>query len=449
MLLSIGTVMGESVDEKTVALHSIGCRTNQQEMTVLKQELLSAGYSIVEKMGDARLIIVNTCSVTSCTESKTGRLLSSISRDCPQAQILVTGCFAQQKKQQIASIKGVRWVVGNREKNNIVAIIEQNQGGVFCPDICSEDALLHSRTAIHGVDQKRTRYSLKIQEGCSFGCAYCIVPSLRGPSRSLKRNELIDAVKTAVATGYKEIVLAGTHIGQYKDPETGGGFLELIKELVNTDGDFRIRLSSVDPRDLSDELMEIVGSEKKVCDHLHLSIQSFSAEVLKKMDRPWSDLQSFVQRLRGFRKANPSAGLGGDFIVGHPGETEECFLETLNQIESIGFSYGHVFRFSKRPGTKACDLKEQVPGFQKSARSAALRKTLTTCRRAFLSGLVGETFKIIVEAEKPVRGVTSNYIKVHVPECTATRNTWLQVRINEPDADGYCIAEKSRMEGKI
>ncbi|KMQ50940.1 tRNA-t(6)A37 methylthiotransferase [Chitinispirillum alkaliphilum] len=426
---------------KTVALCTIGCRTNQEEMGTLKQNLLSAGYLVTDKPDIADVIIVNTCSVTALTESKTEKMIGSYSRDFPRAALLVTGCLAQQKKSDLTKFPGVKWVVGNREKGKIIQIIQQYEEGVFCPEISDGDVLESKDNRLHSVDPKKTRYSIKIQEGCSFQCAYCIVPSLRGPSRATGMTELLDSFKQAIDIGYKEIVLTGTHIGQYRDPSSGADLLSLIEEILKTSGNFRVRLSSIDPRDLTNELIEMIAGEEKICDHLHLSIQSFSPRVLERMNRPWREVESIVHKLTDLRKRNPLVGLGGDFIVGHPGETEEDFLYSLNIVEQLLFSYGHVFRYSRRPGTSADTFSDQLPETVKTHRSTTLREVLDSTRKKFLSTLQGQSFNIITESEMPVKGITSNYIKVRVPGVTAVRNTWLNVKVLESVHNDYCIAE--------
>ncbi len=425
---------------RKVALHSIGCRTNQEELEALSVGLQAAGFCITEDLTSADIVIVNTCSVTSFTESKTRRFLNGLSRSAPQAKLLITGCFAQQKGAILKENPQVKWIVGNGEKQRIVSILKSELSGCFLSDVTS----LHTLPADTGVGDPissgRTRFSLKIQEGCDFRCAYCIVPALRGKSRSAPSVDLNENFRRAVDAGFKEIVITGTHIGQYRNAEGSKHLVELLESFFKNDGDYRIRLSSLDPRDLSDDLISLMTSEAKLCPHLHISIQSFSPDVLKAMKRPYSDLESLMGRIESFRNLMPTAGLGADFIVGFPGETELMFELTLQRVQKLGFTYGHVFRFSKRPGTEASQMSEQVSESEKSRRSEMLRSTLLNSRVNFLCSLSGKPLRIIVEKEHPVRGTTDNFIKVEIPGIRAGRNTWLTVFVENKTQGGHCLA---------
>jgi len=456
-----------------VALRSIGCRTNQEEAAALRAELLSFGYSIVEEIKDADIIIVNTCSVTAFAESKTRRFIQSLLGAAPGAKILVTGCFAQQHGVSIRRYPGVEWVVGNADKHRIPSIISAEGGGGRLSDIGADSPVFWGHSVPEVADGARTRFSLKIQEGCDFRCAYCIVPALRGPSRCAPKDKLVDTFKRAVDKGYKEIVLTGTHIGQYRQvvvsnsvsmvdltdgavsaeidaglngrSQSGhqaGGLEALLEEFLKVGGDYRIRLSSLDPRDLTDALIEEVGGNPRMCDHLHVSVQSLCAEVLSFMDRPYGDLDLLMDRLRGFRERYPAAGLGADLIVGHPGESDAMFETTLRGVEAVGFTYGHVFRYSRRLGTKSAKMRGQIAESVKKFRSAALLDALQKKREKFLSLIFARPLYIIIESESPVRGVSGNYIKVEVPGVTASKNTWMRVGLTGDRCGGYYAAMK-------
>jgi threonylcarbamoyladenosine tRNA methylthiotransferase MtaB len=422
-----------------VALRSIGCRTNQEEAAALRAELLSQGFSVVDELEDADVIVVNTCSVTSLAESKTRRFIQSLSGVAPGAKILVTGCFAQQHGVSIQKYPGVEWVVGNADKHRIPSIIGAMGGGAFLSGIDTESPVFWGDNVSDPISSGRTRFSLKIQEGCDFGCAYCIVPALRGPSRSAPKSRLVDTFKKAVGMGYKEIVLTGTHIGQYRE---AGGLEALLAEFLKVGGDYRIRLSSLDPRDLTDALIAMAGEEPRVCDHLHVSVQSLCAEVLSSMDRPYGDLDSLIERLRGFREKYPAAGLGADFIVGHPGESVAMFEATMRGAEAVGFTYGHVFRYSRRLGTKSAKMPGQIAESEKKRRSAALLDLIQKSREKFLSLIFARPLYIIIESGSPVRGVSGNYIRVEVPNVTAARNTWMRVVLTGEKRGGCRVAER-------
>jgi len=450
---------------KAAALRSIGCRTNQEEAAALRAELLTLGFSVVDELENADVVIVNTCSVTSAAESKTRRFIRSLSSAAPDAKILVTGCFAQQHGESIRKYPGVEWVVGNADKHRIPSIIAAaaSGNGAHLSDIDTGSPVFWGDNVTDPVTSGRTRFSLKIQEGCGFGCAYCIVPSLRGPSRSAPKNRLVDTFKKAVDMGYKEIVLTGTHIGQYRqvvdnDRVNGlelinggqsGGLEALLTEFLKVGGDYRIRLSSLDPRDLTDTLIAMAGESPRICGHLHVSVQSLCAETLSYMGRPYGDLDLLMDRLRGFREKYPEAGLGADFIVGHPGESDAMFEATLRGAEAAGFTYGHVFRYSKRLGTKSAKMPGQIAESVKKSRSAALLGLLQKNREKFLSLIFARPLCIIIEAENPVRGVSGNYIRVEVPDTEAARNTWMRVALTGEKRDGCCVAERLPPDGNL
>jgi threonylcarbamoyladenosine tRNA methylthiotransferase MtaB len=401
---------------------------------------------VVDDPKTADIVIVNTCSVTSATEAKTKRLLHAISRDAPKAGVLVTGCLAQQKPSDFKNYDNVLWVVGNAHKHEIPSLLSKSPGGVFFSEITASPLPLPDFIA-PPAPGRRTRLPVKIQEGCDRRCAYCIVPFLRGPSRSASMAGIVDTCAKALDEGYKEIILTGTHIGQFHD-DTGKGLIALVERLLQINGDFRVRLSSLDPRELTDELCEVVGNGKKMCDHLHVSLQSLSPAVLKMMSRSYTSFGKVVGLLEQFRATYPDAGLGADFIVGFPGETETLFAETINLVEQIGFSYAHLFRFSARPGTAAAALTEKIPEQVKTERSERLRAVIEKNRGRFALRQCGRLHRIIVEQESPLRGMTSNYLGVEGASFSAFHNSWIDVTIDGIMKNGRfgCKAHKIRHE---
>ncbi|NLW31243.1 MAG: tRNA (N(6)-L-threonylcarbamoyladenosine(37)-C(2))-methylthiotransferase MtaB [Fibrobacter sp.] len=418
--------MSEKLKAGSVAVRSIGCRTNQEEMTALKYQLQDQGYNVVENCADADIVVVNTCTVTAFTEVKTKRMIKKIHQQAPLAKIMVTGCMAQNKPDEFKTIQGINWIVGNTFKNRITSIVQNSSKGVYhCEfdenwkDSQPEQILIKK---IH--PGGKTRFPVKIQEGCDFGCAYCIVPSVRGPSRSYHMDQIIKVCYNAVDAGYKEIVITGTHIGQFRY-----GLVNLIRKILEKKGDFRIRLSSLDPRDLSSELLELISDNERVCDHLHVSLQSLSTQVLKRMERPYDSVSDLVGLLNEFREKCPHGGLGADLIAGFPGETDKMFDTTLKRVSDLNLSYAHVFRFSARPGTKACNMSDQIDEKTKSMRSSLLREAIEKSRALFIRNMKNVKKRIIVESEKPCRGLTSNYIHVEIPDYGKEKNSWLDVNV--------------------
>lgn len=425
-----------------IALRSIGCRTNQEEMTALGYELRRAGFLVSDSVADVDIVIVNSCCVTGCTESKTRRLLRSISRAAPNARIMVTGCLAQHQPQELLSQQEVHWVVGNTRKTDICGILDRAQGGVFHTEMQPDLPVPEPPAPGEPLLSARTRYPVKIQEGCDFRCAYCIVPLVRGPSRSVALDTVLSAVRKAVESGFKEVVLTGTHIGQYR-AERCHGIGELLEHVLRIEGDFRVRLSSIDARELGRDLVGMVGEQPRVCDHLHVSVQSLSPDVLTAMGRGATDVDSLLERLSEVHELCPDCSLGGDFIVGFPGESESMFEQTCEAVERAGFTYGHVFRYSPRPGTRASTMPDQVPGEIKKQRAARLRELLARRRTAFVAGQKGTRLRIVVERQRPVRGLTSNFLHVRLDTASAPRNTWLDVELSGEVADDgrYCMAQ--------
>jgi len=425
-----------------VAFVAVGCRTNQEEAATLRAELASAGFAIADNTDHADIVIVNTCTVTGSTEARIRRTIRSIHRQHPDVRILVTGCLAQQRPKELASEPGVRWVVGNRHKSEIPRIIG-GPGGVFYSGFQpSPDESLEVADAVEAPDSAaRTRFPLKIQEGCNYQCAYCIVPSVRGPSRCADASQIVRAATRALDIGYHELVLTGTHIGQFRHADCLD-LSALLQRLVALDGDFRIRLSSVDPRDISERLVAMVGSHPRVCRHLHVSVQSLSDAVLTAMHRSDISAARIVEELAALRARHPDVAIGGDFIAGFPGETLEMFRQTLDNVLSIGFAYGHVFRFSPRPGTPAASMGDTVDEAEKSRRSEALRALIRETRAGFVRSVVGTRQRMVVEQESPVQGLTSNYLRLGIAGVTRPRNSWCDVTIRtfDPDTD-TCTGE--------
>jgi threonylcarbamoyladenosine tRNA methylthiotransferase MtaB len=270
------------------------------------------------------------------------------------------------------------------------------------------------------------------------------VPLLRGSSRSASLTGIHDVCRRAVESGFKEIVLTGTHIGQYRDA-TEGGLWALLEKITGISGDYRIRLSSLDPRDLSGALIRLAATHPRVCDHLHVSVQSLSQKVLDRMNRSATDSGSIVELLAKARADFPRMGIGADFIAGFPGETEAQFEETVDNVRKIGFSYGHVFRYSRRPFTPAASFPDHLDEKEKTRRSARLRAVIDECRSDFIRGCEGSVQRIIAETEEPVTGYSSNYLRLEARGALCKRNDWCAAVVDAYDPGiGRCIASVAR-----
>ena len=411
---------------RTVALRSIGCRTNQQELSTLTFRLLKAGFSISDEVDDADVVIVNTCCVTGLTESRTRRLIQALTRKAPQARFLVTGCMVQKDPLLLAPV--AYWIVGNARKENIPEIIDNEPAGIYVAPLNADPLGLNAddfvRSALEA--SKLTRIPVKIQEGCNFRCSYCIVPSVRGPSRCAPLAGILAAFRAASQGGAKEIVVTGTHIGQYRHGECDG-LVSLLGWILEIPGEFRVRLSSIDPRELTPELLEMIGTNPRICAHAHVSVQSLDPDILTAMNRPSIDFERMVGDLAGFRTRFPNAALGGDFIAGFPGESEAQHRRTLLTIAMVGFTHGHVFRYSPRPGTPAAAMGSQNAEEVKKTRAADLQNALESQNDRFMLAQIGTLTRIIVEETSPVRGTTPNYLRISVPDSNAPRNSLLDV----------------------
>ena len=425
---------------RAVALRSVGCRTNQQELVALAADLAAAGCRLVRDCRHADTIIVNTCCVTAAAEGKSRRLVAQVARAAPGARVLVTGCCAQADPSALAGMRSVQWVIANSHKQRIAALLDSP------PGVYHGAPLEHPRpgallSADMGRALGRTRLPVKIQEGCSNRCAYCIVPRVRGPSRSVSADSVVELCRRAAGAGTREIVLTGTHIGQFHDGASG---LEaLCGRLAALGGDFRVRLSSLDPRDLTDGILALLGSSPRFCPHIHVSVQSFAPDVLHGMGREATDTERLVERLAAFRARYPHAALGADLIVGFPGESDGMFARTVDGVRAAGFTHGHVFRFSARPGTPAALMRPRVESAVARDRHARLCAHLAALNESFLAGCIGQPHRLVIEQAEPVRGLSGNYIRVRVDGGQARPGEWLDVMLTGRlrSAREQCTAE--------
>lgn len=396
---------------KKIAFYSFGCRTNKEEIDTLASQFRAGGFEIIYNEKDfsaADFIIVNTCSVTLTAESKNYRFINSLAKKYPQAKIVATGCLAQQNPEKFA--ENVDFVVGNAEKGGIFEIIINNKSGIFAGKIDENTKLSLPKTIENPQNSDRTRFSIKIQEGCNSFCSYCIVPYLRGKPRSADFDEIITHAKNAIDLGYNEIVLTGTHIGQFAD--SGKTYIALAEKIISFSPNIRLRLSSMNPNDCDEKLFEFMLKNEQICRHLHIAVQSLSPKILIAMNRNPKSMEQLFENLQKYRKFLPSLNLGGDFIVGFPGETDENFAETIENIKKFGFNYGHVFTYSQRPQTPAAEMQNQIDEKTKKSRSEILRNLFVEQKQKFAERQIGGNEKIIIETDGELDGLTGNYLRV-------------------------------------
>lgn len=401
----------QQAETRSVAFYALGCRANQLEASALADEFRSHGWQITSFSEKASLYIINTCTVTADGDKESRRIIRQAKRRNPDAQVAVTGCYVQVAPGQVAAIEGVNYVIGNNFKQDIYRIVQEAQPEdgplVRVSEMDKSRIMVGASTAnVH-----RTRASLKIQDGCDFKCTYCIIWVARGPSRSLPGAFLKQQFADLVAQGQHEIVLTGINIGQYQDPENGADLAALLRELVTVPGTYRIRLSSLDPAEVTPDLLDVMADfPEKICPYLHLSLQSAQDDVLKLMARRHrvADLDALCERILA---KLPDAAIGADVIAGFPGETAERFAATYGVLDRLPLSYFHTFTYSPREGTPAADFPDQVPIGERQERTRQLIALSDAKNLTYRQKHLGERLHVLVE-ESGTQGLTENYISV-------------------------------------
>ncbi len=397
---------------KRAFVQSFGCRASQADGAAIEASLENEGFAAVREAGVADLIVLNTCTVTHSADVDTRRILRGLERDHPRAQILVTGCYAQRAPEELTQFKNVRWVVGNSHKTQIAALVtqanEQYHSQIFSGDIAKESAF--EATPVRGIRADRTRPNLKVQDGCSNRCSFCIIPSVRGRSRSATLASVVEQVRN-LAQNYCEIVLSGINLGRWgRDLPGAMRLLHLLRTLLSETAVRRLRISSVEPMDWSAELLELIAGEERIAKHVHLPLQSGSDAVLKRMYRKYRT-RHYATRLALAHSLMPDAAIGADVMTGFPGETEEEFNETARFIQEQPFTYLHVFTYSERPGTLAAEQSGAVPMHVRHERTRALRELSAQKDLAFRRCMVGKSLSAVT-LERRGSALTTNFLKV-------------------------------------
>ena len=398
---------------KKVALHTLGCKLNYSETSSVGKQFLDRGYQITDFDETADIYMLNTCTVTESAEKECRQFIRRALRKNPEAFIIVTGCYAQLRPGQIAAIDGVDAVLGSNEKFKLFSILDNfDKRELACISVTPTENLTEFGIA-HSTDaDNRTRAFLKIQDGCDYTCSFCTIPLARGASRSLPVNNVVEEFKKLLEAGYKEIVLTGVNVGDY-GKNINKNLFNLISELIKIEGEFRIRISSIEPNLLSDEIIELTASTDKLCNHFHIPLQSGSSKILKAMQRRYN-VEDYKVLIHKIKNRLPDAGIGVDVIVGFPGESEEDFIHTHNFLRDLPVSYLHVFTYSERPETKAVSLPETVDVQERKRRNNIFRILSEKKRAKFYSELIGTNQCVLFEnlnRSGLIQGFTSNYIK--------------------------------------
>ncbi len=416
---------------RTVALATLGCKTNQFESASLEQLLRQAGYTPVPFEQGADLVVVNTCTVTAATDAQSRNLVRRARRLRPDCRVVVTGCYAQVDPAALQAIPGVSLVLGNEEKQDFLRLLQQDLAEGTALVSPNRDALT-ANTLPAAAFAERSRAFVQIQTGCDAFCAYCIIPYARGRSRSVAPDEVIAQVAELVAGGYQEIVLTGIHIGQYGlDLQPRTPLLELLQRLIGETGVGRLRLGSLEPTEISDELLDWIASSEAICPHFHIPLQSGDDAVLQRMNRHYTRTR-FADLIGEIHRRLPQAAIGLDVIAGFPGETEAEFAQTRELIQALPVSHLHVFPFSRRPGTPAATMAGQVGGEVVKARAAELRALGEAKQRAFAERFIGQVLELVVESRGKGdlwRGLSRNYLPVRFAGEGMVERSLCRVRI--------------------
>lgn len=421
-------------DNKTVVIQTLGCKLNFTESAALLQILEQQGYRQVKLGEPADLCIINTCSVTETADQKDRQTIHKIIRMYPDAFVAVCGCYAQLKPQEIAAIPGVDLVLGADFKLELADLIEENKREHCLIKTSGNDDIKRFLPACSRGD--RTRYFLKVQDGCDYFCAYCTVPYARGRSRNPDIASLVAQAKKVAESGGKEIVLTGINIGTFGQ-STGENFLQLIQALDQVEGIERYRISSLEPDLLSDEIIAFVAQSKRFAPHFHLPLQSGCNEILDLMGRHYHR-ELFAEKIAKIKAMMPDAFIGVDLIVGMRGEKPEHFEDSRHFLESLPISQLHVFSYSERPGTRALKIEYKVPEKDKKQRSRMLHELSEKKRLAFYQSQQGKVRNILFEHGKKngmMYGFSDNYVRVEVPYRKDWENTTQDLRLERLNTD--------------
>jgi threonylcarbamoyladenosine tRNA methylthiotransferase MtaB len=402
---------------KKVALHTLGCKLNFSETSTIGGDFLSRGFEIVEFNESADIYVFNTCTVTETAEKECRQLVRRALRQNPKAYVIVTGCYAQLRPDEIASIDGVDAVLGSNEKFKLFSLIDSFEKQEVSCIYVSPTNELNDFGPAHSTDaDSRTRAYFKVQDGCDYNCSFCTIPLARGSSRSMELEKLVADFRSLIQQSYKEIILTGVNVGDY-GKSTNNSFHDLLLRLVQVEGEFRLRVSSIEPNLLTDEIIELTASNEKMSKHFHIPLQSGSPEILKRMQRRYKveDYRKLIDKLNS---RIPGVGIGVDVIVGFPGETEEEFLQTYNFLSELEISYLHVFTYSERPDTKAMTMQNQINLAERRKRNKMLRILSVKKRHNFYEKMLGGEVEVLFESGVNggfIKGFSPNYIRVVHP----------------------------------
>ncbi len=412
-------------------VHNFGCRASQADGAALESALLAEGLTAAANSSEAQLVVLNTCTVTSAADDDVRKAIHRSHRENPSARILVTGCYAQRAPEELAALPGVHWVVGNSHKVRIPEIVAESEsyhGQIHVGDIFAQHDFLSA--PVEDAAGDRTRPNLKIQDGCNNRCSFCIIPFVRGSSRSAPADRVVEQVRN-LAARYREVVLSGINLGRWgREPGSTIRLADLIRRLLAETTVQRLRLSSIEPMDWSDDLLDLVTSSPRIAKHVHAPLQSGSDRVLRRMHRKYRP-RHYEDRILKARAWMPDAAIGADVMTGFPGETDGEFEESRAFIASLPFTYLHVFTYSERPGTPAASA-DQVPMEVRRERNRILRELAAAKNLDFRRRMLGRTLSVVTLTEG---ALSDNFLKVELATPRAA-NQLADVTIGSVTATG-------------
>ena len=436
----------------TYHVENFGCRATQADGAAIERQLLGRGLERASAAIEAEVVILNTCTVTASADQDVRAAIRRIHRENPAARILVTGCYAQRAPEELSALPGVSLVLGNSHKHELAnyavplrsdtGFVALDQIGlnpasiVIVGDIFAHTELMAAPVFAAGSFEK-TRPNLKVQDGCNNRCSFCIIPSVRGRSRSLKLEQILREVDGLVANGYREIVLSGINLGRWgRELTPRMNFAAMLRAILERTAIEKVRISSVEPMDWTNEVIELVASSPRTAKHAHVPLQSGSDRILRKMHRkyrPWH----YADRIERIRRAMPDAAIGADVMVGFPGETDDDFEQTRALIQRLPFTYLHVFTYSSRPGTPSAEMPEQVPVHIARERNRVLRELAVQKKREFMQSFVGRELQAITLTHydgECTEALTDNYLKLKL-RGKHEANRWVRSLIEAVHSD--------------
>ncbi|MGC9950832.1 MAG: tRNA (N(6)-L-threonylcarbamoyladenosine(37)-C(2))-methylthiotransferase MtaB [Bryobacteraceae bacterium] len=407
-------------------VQNFGCRATQADGAALETLLAAKGLEAAAERRGADLVVLNTCTVTQAADEDVRQTLRRVHRENPAARILVTGCYAQRAPEELAAMPGVEWVVGNSHKTQIAELVSAApyHGNILVGDIFAQHDFLSA--PVEDAAGDRTRPNLKIQDGCNNRCSFCIIPFVRGRSRSAPAEQAIEQVRS-LSRRYREVVLSGINLGRWgREPGSRVRLADLIRRLLDETEIERLRLSSVEPMDFSDDLLGVMAGSPRIARHVHAPLQSGCDRILRRMHRKYRP-RHYADRIGKARGLMPDCAVGADVMAGFPGETGADFEESRQFIESLPFTYLHVFTYSERPGTPAAEMPEQVPMPVRKERNRILRELAARKNLAFRRSMVGHRLSVVT-LQEPGAALSGNYVKVQLARA-AEPNRMVDVEI--------------------